>query len=268
MLRQFVERKVRRQIVHRSLLISAIAFVGILALLHTQGTEGLLRPVSMFTDNFSGALHNIAMALSGASVKGFTLSPQGSYMITYEGGAPAIWLPAGYLGSALLGSLIFFLVNRAPHLLRGITALTGVFTVGYLALFIRPDATGDWLSWIACAGFGTLLIALGWKGRGDINQFWSWRSLTQIVMTVVALMTALHIVLDLPYVLSTPARHPDDANTIVNAVAAFAEEVLGGASVSLIAYSWSAIAIAMLGFAFYRSITQQLKQIPKNDDIV
>ena len=268
MLREFVERKVRRQVIHRSLIISSLAFVALLSLLHTQGTEGLLRPVSMFADNFSGAMHNVAMVLSGASVEGFTLSPQGNYMITYQGGDAALWLPAGYLGSALIGSIMFFLVNRAPHLLRGMTALTGVFTVGYLALFIRPDATGDWLSWIACAGFGALLIALGWKGRGDINQFWSWRSITQIVMTVVALMTALHIVLDLPYVLSAPARHPDDANTIVNAVAAFAEEVLGGASVSLIAYSWSAIAIAMFGFAFYRSIPRQLRQIPKNDDIV
>ncbi len=268
MLRTFVERKVRRQIVLRSLLISSLAFAALLALMYTQGTEGLLKPVRMFAGNFSGALHNIAMVLSGASVEGFTLSPEGYYMISYQGGAPAIWLPAGYLGSALLGSIMFFLVNRAPHLLRGMTALTGFFTVGYLALFIRPDATGDWLSWIACAGFGLLLIALGWKGRGDINQFWSWRSLTQIVMTVVALMTALHIVLDLPYVLSAPARHPEDANTIVNAVAAFAEEVLGGASVSLIAYSWSAIAIGLFGFAFYRSIPRQLKQIPNNDDIV
>ena len=268
MLRKFVERKVRRQIIYRSLLISSLAFAAIMALLYTQGTDGLLRPVNMFVDNFEGALYNIAMVLTGGNVSGFTLSPDGGYMITFSGGNPVLWLQAGYLGCALLGSIMFFLVNRAPHLVRGLTALTGAFTVGYLALFIRPDATGDWLSWVVCAGFGALLIALGWKGRGDINQFRSWRSLTQIVMTVVALMTALHVVLDLPYILSTRAHLTDEKNIIINPVAALVEEHLGGGSVSPIAGLWSAIAIALLAAAFYFSISRQLRQIPKNDDIV
>ena len=268
MLRKFVERKVRRQVIYRSLLISSAAFAAIFVLLNSQGADGLLRPVSMFVDNFEGALYNIAMVLTGGTVSGFTLSPQGSYMITFSGGIPALWLQAGYLGCALLGALMFFLVNRAPHLLRGLAMLTGAFTVGYLALFIRPDAAGDWLSWIACACFGALLIALGWKGRGDINQFRSWKSVTQIVMTVVALMTTLHIILDLPYILSAPARLPDDASTIINPVAALVEDHLGGGSVAPIAGLWSAIAIAMLAVAFYFSISRQLRQIPKNDDIV
>ena len=51
-------------------------------------------------------------------------------------------MSAGYLGSALLGAVMFFLVNRAPHLVRGMAMITGAFTVGFLALFIRPDA--DW----------------------------------------------------------------------------------------------------------------------------
>lgn len=268
MLWKFVERKVRRQVIYRSLLISSAAFATIFALLITQGANGLLRPVSMFVDNFEGALYNIAMVLTGGTVSGFTLSPEGIYMITFSGGAPELWLQAGYLGCALLGALMFFLVNRAPHLLRGLAMLTGAFTVGYLALFVRPDAAGDWLSWVGCVGFGALLIGLGWIGRGDINQFRSWKSVTQIVMTIVALMTALHIFLDLPYILSTPARHPDDANTIINPVAALVEDHLGGGSVAPIAGLWSAIAIAMLAAALFFGISRQLKRIPKNHDIV
>lgn len=266
MLRKFVERKVRRQVVHRSLFISSLAFVAILVLWYSPSASGLMHPVRMFVDNIHGALINFAMVLSGGSVNGFTLSPEGSYTITFVGGNKAFFLPAGYLGSALLGAVLFFLVNRAPHLLRGLTMLTGAFTVGFLALFIRPDGAGDGVSYVVCFGFGILLMIMGWKGRGDINQFWSWRSITQIVMTIVALMTALHVVLDLSYVLSAPARIDDV--TIVNTVAAFAEEVMPALSVSVVAYSWSAIAIAMLGFAFYRSIPRQLKQIPDNDDIL
>ena len=266
MLRKFVERKVRRQVVHRSLLISSLAFVAILVLWYSPSASGLVHPVRMFIDNIHGALTNIAMALSGGSVEGFTLSPEGSYTITFSGGNKALFLPAGYLGSALVGSVLFFLVNRAPHLLRGLTMFTGLFTVGFLALFIRPDGAGDGISYVLCFGFGILLMVMGWKGRGDLNQLWSWRSITQIIMTIVALMTALHVVLDLSYVLVAPARIDD--GTIVNTVAAFAEEVMPGLSVSVVAYTWSAIAIALLGFAFYRSIPRQLKQIPKNDDIV
>ncbi|MCY3780603.1 MAG: M50 family metallopeptidase [Chloroflexi bacterium] len=266
MIREFVERKVRRQIVRRSLLISSMAFIAILALWNSPSMAGVAHPLRMFIDNIHGALINLAMVLSGGSVEGFTLSSLGNYTITFAGGHEAVYLPAGYLGSALLGSVMFFLVNRAPHLLRGLAMLTGAFTVGFLVLFIRPDAAGDLISMIICIGFGIALMVLGWKGRGDINQLRSWRSITQIIMTIVALMTALHIVLDLPYVLVAPARIED--GTIVNTVAEFATEVMPGISVPVIAYSWSAISILLVGIAFYFSIPRRLKDIPKNDDIL
>ena len=56
--------------------------------------------------------------------------------------------------------------------------------------------------------------------------------------------------------------------TITNPVAYFSEFVMPGLSVPVIAFSWTAIAIVLVGIAFYFSITRQLKQIPKNDDIV
>ena len=240
MFRTFVERKVRRQIVHRSLLISGLAFIAIIALWNSPGMAGIAHPLRMFINNIHGGLSAFAIQVAGGSVDSFTLSQVGSYTVKYSGGADALTMSAGYLGSALLGSVLFFLVNRAPHLLRGLAMLTGAFTVGFLALFIRPDAAGDLISMAICFGFGIALIVLGWKGTGDINQLRSRRSLTQIIMTIVALMTALHIVLDLPYVLETPAYSGFDR--IANPVAYFADNVVaGGASVEVIAYTWAAI---------------------------
>ena len=265
MLREFVERKVRRQIVHRSLTISVLAFAAILALWYTETMSALVHPLRMFINNIHGGLSAFAMQLSGGSVESFTLSPVGTYMIEFRGGADALTMSAGYLGSAALGALMFFLVNRAPHLVRLISIVTGAFTIGFLALFIHPDAAGDWISMIICMGFGALLIFLGWTGRGDINQLRSRKSVTQIILTIVSLMTGLHILLDLPSVLSSPALSD---GVITNPVAYFSENVLPGVSLSIIAFSWTAIAIALMGIAFHHSITRRLKQIPKNDDIV
>ena len=265
MLRTFVERKVRRQILHTSLLMSSLAFIAIVLLWYVDGMAVLVHPLRMFIDNIHGGITNLAMLLTGGQVESFTLSPEGNYTITFRDGIAAVYLSAGYLGSALLGAMLFFLINRLPHLVRGLSILTGVFTVTYLALFIRPNETGDIISIAICAGLGLVLIALGIKGRGDPNQLKSRRTVVQVVMNIVALMTALHIILDLQYVLNAPAR---DGDAIINPVAAFAEEVLSNASVHSVASIWSAIAIALLGAAFHFSIIRPLRQIPKNDDIV
>lgn len=265
MLREFVERKVRREIARRNFIISGVAFIGILALWYIDSLSGLAHPFRMFVNNIHGGLTAFAMQVTGGSVESFTLSQVGTYTIEFRDGADALTMSAGYLGSAVLGALMFFLVNRAPHLIRLIAVVTGVFTVGFLALFIRPDKTGDWISMIICMGFGALLILLGWTGRGDINQLRSRKSVTQIVLTVISLMTGLHILLDLPLVLSTPAYSGD---VITNPVAYFAENVTPALSVQVVAISWAAIAIALMGIAFHFGITRRMKQIPKNDDIV
>lgn len=265
MLRTFVERKVRRQIVQRSLIISALGFAAIVVMWNTQALAGVVHPLRMFINNIHGGLSAFAMQISGGSVESFTLSEAGAYTLLFRDGAEALIMTSGYLGSALLGALLFYLVNRAPHLLRGLSIVLGVFTIGFLALFIRPDAAGDWLSMLVCTGFGALLIFLGATGTGDINRLRSRKSITQIVLSIIALMTALHIVLDLPAVLQTPAM---SGSAITNPVAYFAENVMPGASVEVVAYSWSAIAIALLGMAFHQAIIRPLRQIPKNDDIV
>ncbi|MCE2471718.1 MAG: M50 family metallopeptidase, partial [Anaerolineae bacterium] len=253
------------QIVLRSLAISYAAFVAILVLWYNESFSNIVHPLRMFINNIHGGLSAFAIQITGGAAHSFTLSPAGSYVIEFSGGADAITMPAGYLGSALLGAVMFFLVNRAPHLVRGMAMITGAFTVGFLALFIRPDATGDWISMFICIGFGLVLIVLGWTGRGDVNQLLSRRSLTQIVMTIASLMTACHILLDLPVILNSPAMID---GAITNPIAYFSENVMPALSVQVVAISWSAIAIALLAAAFYFSISRQLRQIPKNDDIV
>ena len=269
MLRIFVERKVRRQIVRLSLGISLLAFAAILALWTVESLSGLAHPLRLFINNIHGGLSALAIQLSGGAVESFTVSPQGSYLITFNGGAEALVYASGYLGSALLGALLFFIANRVPHLVRGLSVITGVFTIGFVLAFIRPDHTGDLISIAICVGLGAALIVLGWTGKGDINQLRSRRSVTQIVMNIVALTTALHVILDLRYLLSAPAKiESEGVTTIMNPVAAFAESVMPGASVDVVALAWSLVALALTAAAIWFSMIKPYRQIPKDDDIV
>lgn len=265
MLRTFVERKVRRQIVHRSLTISIIAFVAIVVLWYSDTMANLVHPLRMFVNNVHGGLSALAIQVSGGAVHSFSLSSLGTYRIEYTGGSDALILPAGYLGSALLGAFLFYAANRAPHLLRGFAIITGTFTVAFLAFFIRPAGAGSVLSMGLCVGLGILLILLGWIGTGDINQMRSRKTVTQVLMNIVAMMIALHVILDLSYILQAPAMIDGD---IINPVAAFSERVVPSASVTVVAYSWAALSVLVLGIAVYMSMLRPLKNIPRNDDIV
>lgn len=269
MLRVFVERKVRRQILRNSMIISVLAFIAILFLWNAEGVVSLVaHPLRMFVNNVHGGITALAMQLSGGAVDSFTLSSVGSYRIEFQGGADALTFSAGYLGSALLGAVMFFLVNRAPHLVRGLAVITGLFTSAFTLLFIRPNETGDvgdvMLIFI-CIVFGLALILMGWKAHGDTNQLKSSRTALHIVMNIASMMIALHVLLDLNYLLTAPARIGD---TITNPVAAFSESVMPGLSVPVIAITWAAVAIVLLGIAINYSLIKPLKQIPKNDDIV
>ena len=86
---------------------------------------------------------------------------------------------------------------------------------------------------IVCLGFGALLILLGWTGRGDINQLRSRKSVTQIVLTVISLMTGLHILLDLPLG-AIDTGIVERRCWITNPVAYFAENVIPGSR-----FKWS-----------------------------
>lgn len=266
MFRKFMERKIRRQILRVSLVTAVLAFVGVFALWNNPSFAAVIDPLRLFINNIHGGISALAMQLSGGEVKSFTLSSVGAYLIEYRGGSEALIFPAGYLGSALLGAVMFFLVNRAPQLTRGLAVLIGLFTVAFTALFIRPSETaGDWTAIIICIGLGLILALAGWRARGDINQLRSSRSLLQLLMNALSMTVALHVLLDLNYLLNAPARSEEGA--IINPAAAFAEEVMPNLSPAVVAFAWTAFAIAILGVAVYFSLILSLRREAKDKGI-
>lgn len=264
MFRKFMERKIRRQILRVSLVTAVLAFVGVFALWNNPSFAAVIDPLRLFINNIHGGISALAMQLSGGAVESFTLSPGGSYLIEYRGGSEALFFPAGYLGSAVLGAAMFFLVNRAPQLTRGLAVLIGLFTVAFTALFIRPNETGDWTAIVICIGLGLILALAGWRSRGDVNQLRSSRSLLQLVMNALAMTVALHVLLDLNYLLNAPAMSGD---AITNPAAAYAERVAPNLSPAVVALTWTAFAIAILGVAVYFSLIKSLRREAKDKGI-
>ena len=264
MFRKFLERKVRRQILQVSLATALLAFAGIFVLWNNPAFAAVIYPFRMFINNIHGGMSALAIQMTGGAVESFTLSPVGSYLIEYRGGSEALIFPAGYLGSAVLGAVMFFLVNRAPQLVRGMAVITGLFTVAFTAMFIRPNETGDWTAIIICIGLGIALVVAGWRARGDINQLRSSRSLLQLLMNALSMMIALHVLLDLNYLLNAPAM---TENAITNPAAAFAEEVMPNLSPAVVAFTWTAFAIAILGGAVYFSLIKSLRREIKDKGI-
>ena len=237
-------RRVRRQ----TLAVSALAFVAVFVFWRNPDAELLLYPLRLFVTFVHEAGHALAALISGGQVHSFTVSANGSGYAVTAGGNMALILPAGYLGAALFGSLLYLLSNRLPRALSGLAILLGLVMLTLSALYARPDETGSPLSMVIGIGFGALMLLLGGKAPQVVNQF---------VLSTLAILTALEAVMDLWYLVS----HSDAGTSVArNDAAVFAAEITPLLPASVIAFLWAAIAAAMLGAAVYFGTIKPLRQ--------
>jgi len=244
MLKRLADRKIRRQ----SLLITVLAFVAVYILWNVRSLDVIVYPLRLFVTYIHEASHALAAIITGGSVIGFTVSANGSGLAITAGGSRAFILPAGYLGAALFGSMLFFLVNRIPRYVRGLAVFIGGFMVVFTIMFARPDETGSLTALVIGLGFGAVMVLMGWKAPRIVNQF---------LLNTLAVMTALNAVLDVWYLVGN-----DDASrgAIRNDASAFASEVTPLLPGSVIAFIWSIAAIIMFGVAVYFGMIKPLRQ--------
>lgn len=222
-----------------TLVITAIAMAIVYGLWNFPQVQGLLYPLRLFTTYIHEAGHGLAALLTGGSVIGFAVSADGSGVATTAGGARWLILPAGYLGTAFFGSLLFLIINRFPRLSNGVAMALGVGLILFSVLFARPDETMIPLALTigVFAGMGMILLSLR-------APHW----ITMLVLNVLAVTAALEAVLDLRYLMSNTGAA---RGVIVNDVAAFSRDILPLVPTSVIALSWAAIAVMMFATAFY-----------------
>ena len=223
-------------------------FGGILAYLlwNTPSLSFVTYPLRLFVTYIHEAGHSLAAIITGGQVLQFTVSPDGSGVATTIGGARFAILPAGYLGAALFGSGLFYLLYRHPHP-RTYSAVIGVFLVIFTVLYARPDAGGAWTAMVVGVLFGILLIAMAWKATAHLSQ---------LLLTVLALITATNAVLDINYL-----TRMGDGNCSGDRVSdAQLMACSFGISATFWAFIWMGLAILMLGMAVYLSILRPFLQ--------
>lgn len=244
MIKRIADRRMRRQ----TILITILALGTVFILWNIRELEALVYPLRLFVTYVHEASHSLAALITGGSVQGFTVSANGSGVAVTAGGSRAFILPAGYLGAALFGSMLFFLSNRIPRWVRGLSVFIGAFMIVFTIVFARPDETGSLAALLIGLGFGAVMLLMGWKAPRVINLF---------VLNTLAAMTALNAVLD---VWMLVGYSDASRGNVMNDAAAFSAQVTPALPTPVVAFIWSAAAVAMLGTAVYFGMIQPLRQ--------
>lgn len=226
----------------RRLLLTALAAVVVFILWNIPQLDFLLYPFRLFVTYVHESGHGTAALLTGGRFAGFEIFPNGSGQAITAGGSRLLILPAGYLGAALFGAILFYLNNRF-HQSKIIAVILGIGLIIYSILFGHIAI----LSLIIGTVFGVALVTLGWKANDYVNGF---------VLNILAILTGLNAVLDVYQLIGNSGASLGDVR---NDAAAFSAEVffLPAAFWALL---WSLIALIMLGVAVYYGVIRPLRR--------
>lgn len=221
----------------RALLITAAAIVIVYIIWNVPQLEGTLYPFRLFVTYVHEAGHGIMALLSGGQFVGFVVNPDGSGVAQTIGGSRLLILPAGYLGAALFGALLFYLANTLRHG-RAISMALGAGLILFSLAFGRVSPT----ALLVGIGFGALLIALGWKAGDYLNL---------LILNVLAVMTGLNAVFDLWFLIGSSGAQ---AGELRNDAAAFQQQVAPLIPAPVWALLWALAAALMLVAAVWFSL--------------
>ena len=136
---------------NNSLLIRVIASLLVYFALYYYGGsfgEMVLYPVTRLVTFLHEFGHALGALITGGSVEGIQINPDGSGYTKTVGGSQSVILMGGYIGSALLGNLIFYIGARmerfagitiyilaALMLFAGIVWFESMYSTGFLIAF-------------------------------------------------------------------------------------------------------------------------------------
>jgi Peptidase M50B-like len=93
-----------------------------------------LYPVTLLVTFLHEFGHALGALLTGGGVQGLQINPDGSGYTITQGGNHAVVLMGGYLGSAVLGNLLFYIGARRRDLTR-VTLQTLAILMAFAAIF-------------------------------------------------------------------------------------------------------------------------------------
>lgn len=160
--------------------VAILAVYGLLKFMGGSFGTLLLYPVTMLVTFLHEFGHAMGAILTGGSVEGLQVNPDGSGYTTTRGGSPGVVLMGGYLGSAILGNILFRIGARHHHLAQGTLLAMAIFMVfASVVWFESFESTG--ILWI----FALSLTFIALKTRLD-----------QDVLMFLGLAAVLYIIQD------------------------------------------------------------------------
>ena len=233
----------RRVFRRRVFLTTLLALVVVFVLWNVSGLDFITYPLRLFVTYVHEAGHSLAAIISDGQVLRFEVFENGGGVAYTSGGARWLILPAGYLGAALFGAILFYLANRLRYV-EFLSLALGMWLLGFTLLFANQSLT----ALLVGVGFGLLLLLMALRANRDLNR---------LVLAVLAAMTGLNAVMDLLFLTRNPAV---GAGATVNDAAKFAQEVAPTLSPWPVAVGWAAIAVLLLLISFYYSVVRPLRR--------
>ena len=226
----------------RRLVLAILAAVVVFILWNLPQLGFLLYPFRLFVTYIHESGHGTAALLTGGRFGGFEIFANGAGQASTTGGSRLLILPAGYLGAALFGAILFYLNNRF-HRSRFLAIVLGIGLIIYSILFGHIAL----LSLIVGSLFGVALIALGWKANDYINSF---------LLNILAILTGLNAVLDVYQLIGNNGA---SLGNVRNDAAAFSTEVFP-LPAAFWALLWSLIALSILSIAVYYGVIRPIRR--------
>lgn len=225
------------------LLITALALIVVFILWNLPQLDFLLYPFRLFVTYVHEAGHGTAALITGGEFQRFEIFPNGSGFAVTRGGSPWLILPAGYLGAAMFGAVLFYLTHHF-HRSRLLSLVMGIGLIGFSILFGRVSP----VALIVGVLFGVVLIGLAWYANESLNTF---------VLSLLAILTSLNAVFD---VWSLIGNSDAMLGNVRNDAAAFSETVVPLIPGSVWAFLWSLLALLMLGISIWLSIVRPMRK--------
>jgi hypothetical protein len=222
-----------------------LASIGLVYLLwNIDFLSFLAYPFRLFVTYVHESGHALAALASGGQVVGFAVSADGSGVARTIGGSRALILPAGYIGAALFGAILFYLVHHYPRYVRLISRVLGVGLIVFTLLYARPISQTLPIALIVGLSFGVLLLVIAQRASMAFNL---------ILLSVLAIMTGLNAVMDI----TTLVRYADTCQRgLCNDAYAFSHEVAPILPATAWAFIWAGISIILIGVSVYYSLVR------------
>ncbi|EGN96286.1 hypothetical protein SERLA73DRAFT_185956 [Serpula lacrymans var. lacrymans S7.3] len=144
-----------------TLIVAGCYIVAIAILWHVPFLSWIIYPFKLLTVGFHEMSHAITGVLTCATIHSVELDPDEGGETRMSGGIPWITLPAGYLGSSLIGACLIACGFDTNASKIACLVLAGFF------LFTLWWARRNWLTWALIAGMSGLIV-LFWFVAGGV----------------------------------------------------------------------------------------------------